>query len=146
MARKALTKHVVAKASEVPAGARKLVKAAGRPIVVFNVGGRLYAISNRCPHAGGSLVHGKLVGLVEAAMPGQYSYSRPGEILRCPWHGWEFDLATGKSWCDPETVRVRAYQVALEKGADLVAGTADEPRKLETFEVSVENDYIVVTM
>ncbi len=149
-----MARHIVAKASEVPAGSRKLVEAAGRPIVVFNVGGRLYAISNRCPHAGGSLVHGKLGGLVEATVPGQYSYSRAGEILRCPWHGWEFDLATGKSWCDPETVKVRAYQVGLEKGADLVTGKAavgsaskaEEPRKLETFEVTVEDDYIVVTM
>jgi nitrite reductase/ring-hydroxylating ferredoxin subunit len=145
-----MARHVVAKASEIPAGSRKLVEAAGRPIVVFNVGGRLYAISNRCPHAGGSLVHGKLDGLVQATVPGQYSYSRPGEILRCPWHGWEFDLATGRSWCDPDTVKVRAYRVDVEQGADLVAGEIGEsteaPRELETFEVTVEDDYIVVTM
>ncbi len=145
-----MARHVVAKASEIPAGSRKLVEAAGRPIVVFNVGGRLYAISNRCPHAGGSLVHGKLDGLVQSTVPGQYSYSRPGEILRCPWHGWEFDLATGRSWCDPDTVKVRAYRVDVEQGADLVAGEIGEsteaPRKLETFEVTVEDDYIVVTM
>ncbi len=145
-----MARHIVAKASEVPAGSRKLVEAAGRPVVVFNVGGRLYAISNRCPHAGGSLVHGKLVGLVEAPQPGQYSYSRPGEILRCPWHSWEFDLATGKSWCDPETVKVRAYKVDVERGASLVGeddpAKADAPRKLETFQVTVENDYIVVTL
>jgi 3-phenylpropionate/trans-cinnamate dioxygenase ferredoxin subunit len=130
-------RHVVAPLSAIPPGTRKLVEAAGRPIVVFNVGGRLYAVSNRCPHAGGSLVHGKLVGLVEASEPGSYRYSRKGEILKCPWHGWEFDLATGKSQCDPETVRVRAYPVDVETGAKV--------GPLETFEVSVEDDYVVVT-
>lgn len=135
-------RHVVAPLSEIPPGSRKLVEAAGRPIVVINVGGRLYAVSNRCPHAGGQLVHGKLVGLTEASEPGAYRYSRKGEILKCPWHGWEFDLATGKSWCDPETVRVRAYQVDVEPGAKV----AEEPRTLETFEVSVEDDYVVVTV
>lgn len=137
-----MARHVVASLSEIPPGSRKLVTAAGRPIVVFNVGGRLYAIANRCPHAGGSLVHGKLVGLVEASEPGSYSYSRPGEILRCPWHSWEFDLATGKSWCDPATVRVKAYPVEVAAGAEV----ADGALKVETFEVAVEADYVVVTV
>lgn len=141
-----MARHIVAALSEVPPGSRKLVEAAGRPIVVFNIAGQLYAVANRCPHAGGSLLHGKLAGLVEATEPGSYSYSRPGEILRCPWHGWEFDLATGKSWCDPETVKVRAYRVEVESGAALSESAADAPRKLETFAVEVENDYVVVTV
>lgn len=137
-----MARHIVAPLSEVPPGARKLVEAGGRPIAIFNVGGRLFAVSNRCPHAGGSLIHGKLVGLVEASQPGSYSYSRSGEILRCPWHSWEFDLATGKSRCDPATIAVKAYPIAIEPGAKL----ADGPLRIETFEVSVENEYIVVTV
>ncbi len=137
-----MARHVVAPLSEVPPGSRKLVDAGRRPIVVFNVEGRLYAVSNRCPHAGGPLAAGKLVGLVEASEPGAYRYSRRSEILKCPWHGWEFDLATGKSRCDPETVRVRAYPVDIEPGANVV----ETPLAVETFEVAVENDYIVVTV
>ena len=137
-----MARHVVAPVAEIPPGQRKLVEAAGRPIVIFNVQGKLYAVSNRCPHAGGSLVHGKLVGLVEASEPGSYRYSRKNEIVKCPWHGWEFDLATGRSWCDPETVRVRAYPVEVEAGASLAEGQL----KVETFEVTVENDYVVVTV
>jgi nitrite reductase/ring-hydroxylating ferredoxin subunit len=137
-----MTRHVVAPLSELPPGSRKLVEIARRPIVIFNVDGRLFAISNRCPHAGGPLAAGKLVGLVEAAAPGDYRYSRPSEILKCPWHGWEFDLATGKSWCDPDTVRVRAYPVDVEDGTRVIDGKL----AVETFEVSVEEDYIVVTL
>lgn len=135
-------KYVVAPLSQLPPGSRLLVQAAGRPIAIFNSDGRLFAVSNRCPHAGGELIHGKLCGLVEAKEPGSYSYSRRNEILRCPWHGWEFDIATGKSWCDPETVRVKSYPVEVAPGAAL----SEAPLTLETFEVSVENDYVVVTV
>jgi 3-phenylpropionate/trans-cinnamate dioxygenase ferredoxin subunit len=135
-----VTKHVVSKAEDIPAGARKLVEVAGRAIVIFNSAGEFFALLNRCPHQGGSLCLGKLTGLVESSTPGEYRYSRPGEIIRCPWHGWEFDIRTGKSWCDPRRIRVKNYQVEVESGARLVEG----PYVAETFPVSVENDYIVV--
>ena len=135
-----MARHVVAALAEIPPGARKLVTAAGRPIVVFNVKGELFAVSNRCPHAGGTLEQARQVGLTESTGPGEYSYSRKGEIIRCPWHGWEFDLRTGKSWCDPSTVRVRSYQVTVEPGAKVVEG----PYKAETFPVAIEGEYVVV--
>jgi 3-phenylpropionate/trans-cinnamate dioxygenase ferredoxin subunit len=135
-----MASHVVAPLADIPPGSRKLVEAAGRPIVIFNVDGRLFAVSNRCPHAGGSLQHAKQVGLITSTGPGEYGYSRKGEIIRCPWHGWEFDLATGKSWCDPGKVRVKNYAVSVEPGAKLVEG----PYTAETFQVSVENDYVVI--
>ena len=133
-------KHVVAAVSEIPPGSRKLVQAGGRAIVVFNLSGEFFALGNRCPHKGGSLCEGKLTGLVESTEPGEYRYSRKGEIIRCPWHSWEFDIRTGKSWCDPEKIRTRNYAVSVERGARLVEG----PYTAETFPVAVENDYVVV--
>ena len=133
-------KHVVAATSEIPPGGRKLVTADGRAIVVFNLGGEFFALSNRCPHRGGSLCQGNLTGLVLSDEPGEYNYTRRGEIIRCPWHSWEFDIRTGKSWCDPETVRARRFGVSVEKGAVLVEG----PYVAETFPVMIEDDYVVV--
>jgi 3-phenylpropionate/trans-cinnamate dioxygenase ferredoxin subunit len=135
-------KHVVAAVSEIPPGGRKLVEAAGRAIVVFNLGGEFFALANRCPHRGGSLCHGRLTGLVQSDEPGHYDYSRRGEIIRCPWHAWEFDIRTGKSWCDPARVRARNFAVSVEKGAALVEG----PYVAETFQVEVEDDYVVVEL
>ncbi|MPZ59282.1 MAG: Rieske 2Fe-2S domain-containing protein [Rhizobiales bacterium] len=135
-----MAKHVVAAVAEITPGGRKLVDVKGRPIVVFNLGGEFFALSNRCPHRGGSLCHGKLVGLVESSTPGEYRYSRRGEIIRCPWHSWEFDIRTGKSWCDPARLRIRHYPVSVEAGAQLVEG----PYVAETFPVTVEDDYVVV--
>ena len=133
-------KHVVAAVSEIPPGTRKLVYADGRAVVVFNLGGEFFALGNKCPHRGGSLCHGNLTGLVLSYEPGEYNYTRRGEIVRCPWHSWEFDIRTGKSWCDPNRVRARHYAVSVEKGAKLVEG----PYVAETFRVSVENEYVVV--
>lgn len=135
-----MARHVVAAVGEIPRGGRKLVDVGGRAIVVFNVGGEFFALNNRCPHRGGSLAHGRLTGLVESSEPGEYRYSRPGEILRCPWHAWEFDIRTGQSWCDPQRLRIGTYRVAVEPGTKLVHG----PYVAETFMVSVEDDYVVV--
>ena len=134
--------YVVASVDEIPPGKRKLVDANGRAIVVFNLDGEFYALNNRCPHRGGSLAHGIQTGLVESREPGQYCYSRLGEMVKCPWHGWEFDIRTGKSWCDPGRVRVRQYPVAVKPGTELVEG----PHVAETFPVRVENNYVVVEM
>jgi 3-phenylpropionate/trans-cinnamate dioxygenase ferredoxin subunit len=135
-----MPRHVVARAAEIPPGARKLVKVAERDIVIFNVNGELFALSDKCPHKGGSLARGKLTGAITSSEPGTYQYSRPGEIIRCPWHAWEFDLRTGRSWCDPQRMRLMNYAVSVEPGAKLTEG----PYAAETFAVTVEDTYVVV--
>jgi 3-phenylpropionate/trans-cinnamate dioxygenase ferredoxin subunit len=135
-----MAKHIVAPVAEIPPGGRKLTKVNGRAIVVFNVGGEFFALSDRCPHKGGSLSQGRLTGLVQSSVPGEYHYGRRGEIIRCPWHSWEFDIRTGRSWCDPERIRARQFSVRVESGASLVEG----PYTAETFPVAIENDYVVV--
>jgi len=135
-----MPKHVIAAVKDIPPGGRKCVTVNGRAVVVFNLGGEFFALSDRCPHKGGSLSKGRLTGLVQSSTPGEYEYGRRGEIIRCPWHSWEFDIRTGKSWCDPERVRARNFPVRVEPGAKLVEG----PYTAETFPVTVENDYVVV--
>jgi nitrite reductase/ring-hydroxylating ferredoxin subunit len=135
-----MAKHVVAAVGDIPPGTRKLAQVNGRAIVVFNLGGEFFALNNRCPHRGGDLHKGIQTGLVESNEPGRYSYSRRGEMVKCPWHGWEFDIRTGQSWCDPTRVRARRYAVEVQPGARLVAG----PYVAETVPVTVEGDYVVV--
>ena len=71
--------------------------------------GEFFGIFNVCPHQGGSLCEGALMGLTMSDEPGTYTLTRKGEMLRCPWHGWEFDVRTGQSWCDPDKIRTRSY-------------------------------------
>jgi 3-phenylpropionate/trans-cinnamate dioxygenase ferredoxin subunit len=91
---------------------------------------------------GAELCKGWIVGLVQSDGPGDYRVTRPGEFLRCPWHGWEFDIRTGQSWCDPKSVRARNFKVQVEHGSDLVKG----PYVAETFAVTVEEDYLVIDL
>jgi 3-phenylpropionate/trans-cinnamate dioxygenase ferredoxin subunit len=133
-------RHVVARVAEIPPGARRLVRLGERTIVVFNLGGEFFALNDRCPHGGGSLSCGVLTGLVESPGPGRYSYTRKGEILRCPWHAWEFDIRTGRSVCDPRRMKVRQWPAGVARGAALL----EEGLAAETFAVSIEDDYVVV--
>lgn len=135
-----MSKHIVAKVSDLPPGTRRLVTVSGRPIVIFNVNGEMLGLFNRCPHQGGSLCHGVVTGLVEGERAGDFHLSRVGEIIRCPWHGWEFDIRTGQSYCDPETIRTRTYDVSIETGIGVVQG----PYVAETVSVTIEEQYVVV--
>jgi 3-phenylpropionate/trans-cinnamate dioxygenase ferredoxin subunit len=135
-----MTRHVVAAVRDLPAGSRKAVTVKGRPIVVFNLDGAYFGLLDRCPHQGAHLSGGFLGGLLQGEGPGQVRCTRLGEIIRCPWHGWEFDIRTGQSWCDPERVRTRTYPVAVASGGELVPG----PYVAETVQVTVEDDYVVV--
>ena len=136
----------MATVDEIPAGQRKIVEVAGRSIGVFNVGGEFFALRNRCPHQGGPLCLGPLGGFVSSSGPGEYTYSRQGEILRCPWHGWEFDIRTGQSWFDPAGVRVRRYSVTVEgdEAPGSSAGLEQGPFVAEMYPISVEQRRVVV--
>jgi nitrite reductase/ring-hydroxylating ferredoxin subunit len=135
-----MTRHVVAKVAEVAPGSCKLVSVKGREIGMFNVGGKFYALANRCPHKGGPLCHGRIGGLAQSSGPGDYRLVRAGEFLRCPWHGWEFEIATGQSYCDPKTMRARQFEVAVAAGEEL------GPYVAENFPVSVEENYLIVEL
>ena len=137
-----MAKHVVAKVGEIPDGGRKVVNIKGRSIVVFNVKDSYYALLDRCPHEGAKLSSGPLVGLVESDNPGEYDYSRAGEFIRCPWHGWEYEIRSGKSYCNPNSICVRKYEAGVEGGKGLVEG----PYVADTFPVSIDEQYIVVQM
>lgn len=134
--------HVVANTSEIEPGGRKLFEVAGRKIVVFNIGGEFFALANRCPHKGGELYKGRISGFVSASEPGVYNYTHQGEVIRCPWHGWEFHIRTGKSWCDPDTMNARPYDVTIEKGSTAI----QRCYIAETFEVLVEDDYLIIAV
>ena len=89
-----------------------------------------------------TLREGPLIGLAQSSNPGEIEYTKLGEIIRCPWHGWEFDIRTGQSYCDPKRFRVRAYPVNVEPGTAVVKG----PYVAETIAVSVESNYVVVDL
>ena len=137
-----MARHVIASVDELPPGTRKFVELDGRRIAIFNIKGEFFGLLNRCPHQGASLCEGPLIGLAQSKNPGEIEYTKLGEIIRCPWHGWEFDVRTGQSYCDPRRFRVKTYPAQVEAGASVVKG----PYVAETIKVAVESDYVVVEL
>ncbi len=86
----------VAAVSELLPGQGKAVKADDLEIALFNVGGSFHAIGNTCLHRGGPLGEGSL----------------EGSVVTCPWHGWEYDVASGMSRANP-AMRVPVYRTEV---------------------------------
>lgn len=144
-----LRPHSVATVAEIPVGGRKIVEIEGRSIGVFNVRGDFYALRNLCPHQLAPLCEGRVQGTTLPSRPGEYIWGREGEIVRCPWHGWEFDITTGRSVFNPHGVRVRAYPVTVEPAAPVEGegGRTDGLEgvdRVESYPVTVEGDLVVV--
>jgi nitrite reductase/ring-hydroxylating ferredoxin subunit len=87
----------VASVHEVPAGSAKEVMAGERVVALFNVDGQFHAMDGVCPHAGGPLGEGTV----------------SGTTVTCPWHGWQFDVTTGKH-CLNQRITHTTYPAKVE--------------------------------
>lgn len=134
-----MEKHVVARLRDFPPGSRRIVEVNGTSIGVFNLKGDFYALRSSCPHQGAPLCLGRVLGTTFASKPFEIEYGREGEIIKCPWHGWEFDILTGRSVFNPHKVRVRTYEVTVEEVED-----DDEDPSIETYPVTVEDGVVFV--
>lgn len=89
----------VAGAADVPPGTGAVVHADGRAIALFNVDGSFYAIDNTCLHRGGPVGEGDLEGV----------------IVTCPWHGFQYDVTTGRNVFDPD-VGLESFPIRITEG------------------------------
>ena len=116
---------VVAPLSRFGDGERRIVEVGGRSIGVFRVGESFYGIRNRCPHQGGPLCLGHVLGDAVADSPGNASISSDPLRIACPWHGWEYDLDGGQSFLGGAMAGVRSYGALPEEVLD---GGAPRPQ------------------
>ncbi|HXV33726.1 MAG TPA: Rieske (2Fe-2S) protein [Gaiellaceae bacterium] len=110
--------HDVGSQADLERDGRLVARVDGREVgVVAEPDGTAHGIRNRCPHHGGPLCLGKVAERV-AGEPGVYELTGR-RTLRCPWHGWEFDLDTGVCLDEP-SLRTAVYPVRVEAGRVLV--------------------------
>jgi len=110
--------------ADFPVGKFKLIDIDGREIGITQLkNGEFRAVRNVCPHKGAPVCKGTIGGTHLPSAVGELIYGRAGEILTCPWHGFEFDLITGE-----ELIRV------------------GHPAKLLMYPAAVENGNVVVTL
>jgi nitrite reductase (NADH) small subunit len=121
-----VTDVVVGRLADFPEGTHRVVEAGGRRIGVFNIGGRLYGLPNRCAHQGGPLCEGRrLTGTLAADAAGGWRprWELDGEVIACPWHGLEYHVPTGLCLAMPE-IRLRRYEVAV-RGDEVYVSVPD---------------------
>jgi nitrite reductase/ring-hydroxylating ferredoxin subunit len=88
----------VAALSDIPPGRMIYVEIDGLPIALANVGGVIYAFSDSCRHEGGPLSAGVLID----------------ETVTCPWHGWTYNVRTGKAIVPPVGIRIPTYETWID--------------------------------
>ena len=101
--------------SELRASGRKVIRRAGKQVLLLAIEDRLFAIANRCPHEGYPLSEGT---------------EGPGCVLTCNWHNWKFDLTSGEALVGRDPVRT--YPVEPRAGeifVDLRDPPAEQQRK-----------------
>jgi nitrite reductase/ring-hydroxylating ferredoxin subunit len=107
-------RYVVGPVADLPPGSITIVPVGKFGVGVFNVKGQFYALTNYCPHRGAPLCRGRITGVAEAgSAPYEVRWAREGEVLRCPWHGWEFEIASGTACLFPEK-GIKTYPVTVE--------------------------------
>ncbi len=108
-------KTLVCRADEIAPGAPLIVKIRGLGVGLFKIGNDIHAMLNVCPHRGAPLCEGPQCGTTISDDTGAILYHRDNEIVRCAWHGWEFDIVTGTSLVDPK-VSARVFPVSVDAG------------------------------
>ena len=104
--------YVVCKVGEMQSGERRIIDCDGRSVGVFFVNGSYYALHNRCPHDAASLCMGPLTGTTEFTTGETFIYKDAGYVLRCGWHGWEFDIRNGQAYVDPK-MKAKTFSVVV---------------------------------
>ena len=99
---------------------RKIIAQGDLEIGIFRVNGDFYAYENNCVHQGGPICQGKILNKVEEVLADDKTskglkFSETDVHIVCPWHGYEYNLATGRHPGD-KNVRLKPYQVKVSDG------------------------------
>jgi nitrite reductase/ring-hydroxylating ferredoxin subunit len=110
-------KHAVCNLDEIQPGQLRAVDVGGLAVVVARTPrGNVHVLRDRCSHEGARLSNGRLLEKVDGDRIGAYVLAEDEFVVRCPWHGYEFDVETGHCLADARRARVRSYDVTVEDG------------------------------
>ena len=115
-------------ASEIADPGRKIIGFENFEVAVFKLGGEFFAYLNHCPHMGGPACQGKMIAKVEEIIADDHTskgqmFSKSKMHIVCPWHGFEFDIRTGRHPGNPKA-RLRPIKVAVS-GGDVILTVPD---------------------
>ena len=110
--------HTVGKPEDFPVGKMKCLTVDGRNIGVVRMkSGELKAMRDHCPHKGAPVCKGFISGTALPSGVGEMIWGRDGEILVCPWHGYEYDIKTGECAAD-RRLKLKKYKI-VQRGDEI---------------------------
>ncbi len=111
----------VGKIADFPEGKCTIVEIDGKEVGIARLkNGEYRAVRNHCPHKGAPVCKGFISGTMVPGAVGELVYDRDGEILVCPWHGYEFDLDTGAVIYQESSEKLLMYPVEVRNGEVVV--------------------------
>ena len=115
---------MIGKAAAFPDPGRKVVEVEGVAVGVFCRDGKFTAFENVCPHMGGPVCQGKVIARVEELIADDktslgLAFSKTQTNVACPWHGYEFDISTGRHQGNSR-LRLRPVTIEVVDGDLLV--------------------------
>lgn len=110
-------RRAVCSLEQLAPGSKIRIEIGSRAVLVCRTEeGAVFAVSDDCPHQGASLAAGSLAGTTVSTAPETYEYGRRGEVIRCPWHQYEFDVTSGESLFGERRNRLKCYEISVENG------------------------------
>ena len=88
----------------------------GTSVGIFRDGEKFSAMLNICPHRSAPVCQGLMGGTMLPSGPGEFVYGMDGLVLRCPWHGWEFDVRNGESVGPVDKRNLTMLAIEVEAG------------------------------
>jgi nitrite reductase/ring-hydroxylating ferredoxin subunit len=111
-----MIEHWVARTDDIPDDRALIVQVNAAEIGLFRIGDEIVAFRNICPHSAAPVCRGVVAGTNLTSPVHVYLPGRDGEILQCPWHGWEFDLKTGEHLAPGSRAKLHRYRVEVRDG------------------------------
>lgn len=110
----------------------------GRSVGVFRDGDAFYGMLNLCPHRAAPVCQGIITGTMLPSDPGEVVYGLDGLVLRCPWHGWEFDVRDGTSIGPVDRRNLTMF--AVERDGDELFGSLKRGTRQDPAEAATDDD------
>ncbi|PEJ57630.1 MULTISPECIES: Rieske 2Fe-2S domain-containing protein [unclassified Bacillus (in: firmicutes)] len=109
-------KFAVAKINDMNPGEIKEITVNGKKLLLCCMKDSTYKVlSALCPHEGARMVGARtLEGTTLSPCVGEIEFGRCNEIIRCPWHGYEFDVSTGKTLFESKNMNLKSYEVNID--------------------------------
>jgi nitrite reductase (NADH) small subunit len=109
-------RHRVGSVTDFEPGRFHVVEVAGRQVGVVHTSAGFFAVRNSCPHAQAPICSGKVGGTWLPSDPDEREYGLDGRVVKCPWHGWEFDLTDGRALFGTSSKRLVTYAIDVDEG------------------------------